>query len=231
MCADWQFRLSFFNHWDDNLTLSYQQQGTKYDYIYRHHLRQYPELIHLYPRVYDIGTTENYHFIFPMILTSVLLGDSEDHIPSQVLDISHSLSSFDSLKGLGYKSWDTPVYPHMSRLAAHRCINSLIHDPHSNSAAFALDFLSLILYVSSASADLNNACHLLCSALDYSSTGRPLAYDCMGRPYAQRGHTIEETYQMTEKLEHDARRAMQNYMERYAKGTISHTVGESFDED
>lgn len=198
------------------------QESTQYEYIYRHHLHQYPELVRHYPQIYGSGFSKNQGFILPTIFIFVALGNSEVHIPSEVFDILQPLGSWACLREMAGRT-RVQGFKNLARVAALRCIYSLMYDRHSNSAAFALECLPLTLPCSKLSTDLNDACQFLDNLFAYPSTGRSLAYDFIGRPYAEMGHNDAEICQITKALEHGACMAMKQYIERYAKRKPSDT--------
>lgn len=155
-----------------------------------------------------------------MVVIFVLLEISDTGISPKVFDILQPLNFFDQLSET--TSIESPMsgLENLSCAAAQRCINSLMNDSYSNSAAFALECPPLILPESKLSPELNEAC-LFGRKLTYASAGRSLAYDFMGRSYAETRHSATEMYEITRVLERNARKVMQKYMERYAEGEVS----------
>lgn len=153
----------------------------------------------------------------------VLLGHSGGHILSKAFDILQPLHSLSYLREITRVKHPGSTYPNLSYTIAQRCIKELMHDRHSISAVFALEYLPMILPKTKLSAELDEACRSLTSLLSLSSTGRILAYDFLGRSFAEMGYTDAEMHKMTGEFERGACTAMQIYTKRYAKGEIPDT--------
>lgn len=205
------------------MTIVYQQEGTEYEYVYHHHLHQFPELASYHPQLYGSWSPANGDYFFYMIMVLVLLGHSGAHILSEGSVILQPLYSLSYLSKIPDTKQPAANWKNLIYAVAQRCINSLMHDRHSTSAVFALECLSIILPSAKLSADLNEACHSVASLYTVPSTGRVLAYDWLGRSFAEMGYTDEEMHKMTREFERGACVAIQGYTKRYENGEIPDT--------
>ncbi|KAF5323794.1 hypothetical protein D9619_012944 [Psilocybe cf. subviscida] len=173
-------------------------EGTDYEHVYYYHLHQFRKLCSLYPHVYGSSVPlENQDCIFPMIVTFILLGKSDSHIPPEVFELLQILP-FDALHQHPIKYLPLEGFKNLPCSAARRCINSLMHDSNPQPAAFALAFLPVVLRTSRLSHALNDAC----------LPGKPFAYAATG------DHGLSA-------LAIKAYAAMREYRERYASAQVN----------
>lgn len=138
------------------------QEGSDYEHVYYHHLRQFPKLLDRYPEIYRPGLPQlaphalYENRIMAMITVLFLLGDAENQPSSEVLDLSQRLPIFGLRRSTQHPGG--PILGTLSCSAARRCIGALIRKNSSKSTEFALKFLPVILPRSQIQSSLNEAC-------------------------------------------------------------------------
>lgn len=147
----------------------FSQEGTDYEYVYYHHLHQFPQLVNQYPELYGPNRPTEGDFILPMVVVFVLLRNSDTVISPRVFDFLQQLP-FKRLSRVRVSGLLMPELEALCCAAARRCINSLIQASSLKVAAFALELLALILPNSRLSSNLYDACF----------PGRPFAYTATG---------------------------------------------------